>query len=89
MVKPRRLELSMQERASQLADLARLVRARREYLGLRQDELAELAGCSARFVHTVEHAKANVQLDKLLAVLGALGLRLVVRRGKGGVVVDA
>jgi HTH-type transcriptional regulator / antitoxin HipB len=76
------------ERASQLAGLARVVRVRREQLGLRQDELAVLAGCSTRFVHAVEHAKATVQLDKLLAVLNVLGLGLVVQRGPRGIVVD-
>jgi y4mF family transcriptional regulator len=89
VARPRRLDLSEHERASQAADLARAVRERREHLGLRQDELAALAGCSTRFVHAVEHAKASVQLDKLLALLGALGLRLVVRRGSGGIEVDA
>lgn len=41
----------MSVRASPLAEA---VRARRLRLGLRQEELAELAGCSTRFVHTVE-----------------------------------
>jgi hypothetical protein len=43
---------------------------------LRQVELAELAGCSTRFVHTVETGKPTVRLDKLLALLRVLGLRL-------------
>lgn len=88
MVRPRRLDLSMHERASQAAELAQTVRVRREQLGLRQDELAALAGCSTRFVHAVEHAKASVQLDKLLSVLAVLGLRLAVRRGRGGISVE-
>jgi y4mF family transcriptional regulator len=79
----------MHERASQAADLARAVRARREELGIRQDELADLAGCSSRFVHAVEHAKASVQLDKLLALLGVLGFELAVRPGRGEIVVES
>lgn len=47
-------------------------------MGLRQEELAELAGCSTRFVHTVEAGKPTVRLDKLTDVLGVLGLRLTV-----------
>lgn len=43
---------------------------------MRQAELAELAACSTRFVHTLEAGKASVRLDKLLAVLRVLGLRL-------------
>ncbi|BCT75656.1 hypothetical protein SCMU_14980 [Sinomonas cyclohexanicum] len=58
------------------------VRARRRALGLTQQDLAELAGVSERFIRFVEQAKPSVQLDTLEAVLGALGLELrVVPRG--------
>ena len=60
------------------------MRARRVRLGLRQEELAELAGCSTRFVHTVEAGKESVRLDKLLDLFQVLGLGLVVRRGVRG-----
>ncbi len=76
----------MRDRTSSLADA---VRARRARLGLRQEELAELAGCSTRFVHTVEAGKASLRLDKLIELLGALGLGLTVRRGLPGVSSDA
>jgi HTH-type transcriptional regulator/antitoxin HipB len=66
--------------------LADTVRARRRHLGLRQDEVADLAGVSERFVHTVETGKPTLQLDKVVAVLGALGLRLRIERGHGGLV---
>lgn len=56
---------------------------RREELGLRQAELADLAGCSQRFVHTVEHGKASLRLDKVLDVLEVLGLALEVIPGRG------
>lgn len=65
----------MHERAfSEL--LGQRARSRREDLGLSQVELAELAGCSTRFVHTVEAGKATLRLATLLQVLRALGLRL-------------
>jgi y4mF family transcriptional regulator len=70
----------MNDRASNLAEAAR---ARREQLGLRQAELAELAGCSTRFVHMLESGKATLRLDKVLDVLRVLGLALAVRRGDG------
>ncbi|HYD09233.1 MAG TPA: type II toxin-antitoxin system Y4mF family antitoxin [Acidimicrobiales bacterium] len=60
--------------------LGRAVRQRRGRLGLRQDELAVLAGVSERFVHTLEAGKESVRLDKVTAVLDALGLELDVRR---------
>lgn len=62
-------------------DLAQTVRRRRVSLGLRQDELADLAEVSERFVYALESGKRSVQLDKLVAVLAALGLHLELRRG--------
>lgn len=56
------------------------VRAERDRLGLRQDELALAAGVSTRVVHQIENGKATSRLDSLVAVLGALGLTLVVAR---------
>lgn len=58
-----------------------MVLGRREALGLRQEELADLAGCSPRFVHDLETGKDTVQLAKLLTVLDALGLHLEVADG--------
>lgn len=78
--------MDMIDRSSSLAEA---VRARRLRLGLRQEELAELAGCSTRFVHTVEAGKQTLRLDKVLAVLAVLGLGLVVRRGAPGVLAEA
>jgi HTH-type transcriptional regulator / antitoxin HipB len=64
--------------------LAGEVRARRGQLRLRQEELADLAGVSERFVYALENGKKTVQLDKVLAVLNALGLHLELHRGAGG-----
>lgn len=61
--------------------LAGEVRARRKQLELRQEELAELAGVSERFVYALESGKPTVQLNKVLAVLNALGLHLELQRG--------
>lgn len=63
---------------TRLDGLAGEVRARRKALGLTQTELADLAGTSARFVHTLENAKGTVRLDKVLDVLSVIGLDLAV-----------
>ena len=72
-----------------VAALARVVRERREELGLRQSELADLSGCSQRFVHTVEHGKSSLRLDKVLDVLEVLGLDLLLAPGRGRIGVVA
>lgn len=81
MVRPRVSPVLAAEERPRLADLALAVRARREALGLRQAELADLAGVAARTVHAIEAGKPTVQLDKLLDVLAALGLHLELTRG--------
>ncbi len=83
MAKQRHSRVPLHERASERGELAAVVLGRREQLGLRQEELADLAGCSPRFVHALENGKETVQLDKVLSVLGVLGLRLLVTEGPG------
>ena len=45
--------------------------------------MADLAGCSERFVYMVERGKGSVQLAKLLQVLRVLGLGLRIAPGRG------
>ena len=78
----------MHDRASALEVLSTRVRARRRSLGLRQRDLAELAGCSERFVHMLERGKPTVQLTKVLDVLEVLGLGLTLRAGRGDVTAE-
>jgi HTH-type transcriptional regulator/antitoxin HipB len=73
----------MHARADDPAVWTEEIRGRRLDLGLRQDELAALAGVSTRFVHTLEQGKPTLRLDKVLAVLGQLGLDLVLEPGTG------
>jgi len=80
----RRSRTPIPVRAAESGVLGAVVSARREELGLRQAEVAELAGCGARFVHELENGKRTVQLDKLLQVLDVLGLHLEIERGSRG-----
>jgi HTH-type transcriptional regulator/antitoxin HipB len=73
----------MHDRADNPAFWADVLRRRRLELGLRQDELAALADVSTRFIHTLEQGKPTLRLDKMLAVLGQLGLDLALEPGTG------
>jgi len=73
----------MHDRAEGYAVLGEEVRRRRLELGLHQDELAALANVSTRFVHTIEQGKPTLRLDKVLAVLGQVGLDLALEPGVG------
>lgn len=53
------------------------IKERRSELGLTQEQLAEAAGISSRSLWSIELGRnPGVQLDKLTAVLGVLGLDL-------------
>ena len=65
---------NVQDPADSSVTWGRLIRARRGDLGLRQDELAALAGVSVRSVHAVEASKPTVRLDVLVAIASSLGL---------------
>lgn len=57
--------------------IARLVHQERKRQGLRQDDLAAMAGASDAFLRDVERGKPTVQLGKVLNVLNELGIRVV------------
>jgi DNA-binding XRE family transcriptional regulator len=53
----------------------KLIRERREALGMRQDDLALATGVGRRFVIDLEAGKPGCQLGKSLVVATAVGLR--------------
>lgn len=56
--------------------LGELVRHHRKIQGLRQDELAGVAGVGVRFVVDLEAGKPTIQFDKAVRVASMLGLRV-------------
>lgn len=56
--------------------IGRIARAARRREGLRQDELAALAGVGNRFVSELENGKPGIELGRALRVLSCLGLEL-------------
>ncbi len=49
---------------------------RRKQRGLTQQEIAEANGVGLNFIKSIESGKNNMQLNKLLPVLGFLGIKL-------------
>lgn len=58
------------------SDLGQAVRAARKRFEMNQAQLAGLAGTGLRFISDLERGKPSIALDKVLAVLAVLGLRL-------------
>ena len=64
-------------------DIGEAIRTARRGIGLTQPELAAAAGVGLRFLVELERGKPTVRLDRMLAVLYALGLELqIAPRGR-------
>ena len=65
------------------ADLGRCIREKRREIGVRQADLAALAGVGTRFLSGVENGKETAEIGKILLVCRRLGLDLwITRRGE-------
>lgn len=60
-------------------DVGQVIRSTRKAQGLRQDELAGLAGVGVRFLVEVERGKPTVQLGLVLSLLAVLGCDIEIR----------
>lgn len=66
------------------SDFGAFIRATRKAQGLRQDELAGVAGVGIRFIVDLEAGKPTAQLGKALQVLRALGCHIELKPGEAG-----
>lgn len=64
------------------ASIGTAIRQARRRHGLTQTQLAGLAGTGLRFISELERGKPSVALDKTLAVLAVLGLRIHIGAAK-------
>lgn len=58
------------------SELGALIARRRKELKLTQDDLATAAGTSRRFLHEVEHGKANARIGLVFQLCAELGIVL-------------
>ncbi len=56
--------------------LGNQIRERRKHLGVKQQDLADLAGVGINTLVSIERGEANPRLETLLSVLSALGLQI-------------
>ena len=58
-------------------ELGRLITGRRKSLGLTQQDTADLASVSVRFISALENGKPTARLNGVLAVLTVLGIDFI------------
>ncbi len=56
--------------------IGKLIRETRQALGMRQNELASVAGLSTRSLSNIENGKSSAQLGLVLNTLSALGISM-------------
>ena len=61
-----------------MEEIGNLIRETRKKQGLSQEDLAGISGTGRRFISDVENGKNNIQVGKLLLVIGALGLNVYI-----------
>lgn len=57
-----------------MTEIAQRIRQTRKALGLRQDELASVAGIGVRTLSEIENGKETAQIGLVLRVLDSLGI---------------
>ncbi len=62
-----------------LEDLGTAVRERRKAARMTLDQAADLLGVSRRFLIELEHGRRRASIEKVMAVLDALGLEIVLQ----------
>ncbi|MGE8279570.1 MAG: helix-turn-helix domain-containing protein [Stenotrophomonas sp.] len=66
----------MQVQIDQASDIGQYIRAVRKAQGLRQDDLAAMAGTSHVVLGNVERGKDTVQIGRVFELLRQLGIRV-------------
>ena len=68
--------MATETRITTTSTIGKEIQKVRRLQGLTQHELACIAGTGTRFISDLERGKKNINLGKVLLVLGALGLGL-------------
>lgn len=66
------------EKLQSAEEIGALIRATRKAQGISQQQLAGVASTGVRYISDLENGKGTTQVQKLLAVLNALGLGLYI-----------
>lgn len=63
-------------------DLGKIIRDRREFLNLKQDDLSEISGVAIKTIYAIELGKGNPSNKTLMKLLNVLGMEMIVQTKK-------
>lgn len=58
--------------------IGKTIKARREFLGLRQEDLSEMSGVATKTIHVVEAGTGNPSLKTIIKLADILGLEMTI-----------
>jgi HTH-type transcriptional regulator/antitoxin HipB len=76
---PDKGDISPYGKVRDVGQVGAAIRKKRRDIGMRQAELAALAGVGVRFLSELENGKASAEIGKVLQVLHRLGLDLLIQ----------
>lgn len=62
-----------------IVELGKAIKFRREFLNLRQEDLAELSGLTTKTIHLVETGTGNPSAETLEKIATVLGMELLLQ----------
>jgi DNA-binding XRE family transcriptional regulator len=57
-------------------ELGKTIQNRREYLSLKQEDVAEMTGITSKTIYLIESGKGNPSIDTLTKLIEVLGLEM-------------
>ena len=60
------------------AQIGDMIQKRRDFLAMKQEDLAEITGITAKTIYLIETGKGNPSVDTLNKILGVLGLEITI-----------
>lgn len=63
-------------------DLGKTIREKREFMGLKQEDLAEISGVAIKTIYAIELGKGNPSIETLMKLLKVLGMEMIVQTKK-------
>ncbi len=62
-----------------MKEIGSIIKERRQYLKVKQQDLADLAGVGINTLVAIERGQGNPKLETLLAILDTLGLQITIK----------
>ena len=62
-----------------IEEMGKALKFRREFLNLRQEDLAEMSGITSRTIHLIETGTGNPSVETLAKLATVLGMELILQ----------